>query len=221
MSTTLSPAAPQYATTSDKLDVPVVVTRRRIDRLLVAAGAVVAVVLAVAGGLLQWGTNFSGDYVTRELTSQNIFFPSADALTKEGRTDLLSYAGRQVTNGNDAEAYASYIDHHLDGIAEGKTFADLGAVERAAKGDVTAAAEAGKPADEIATLQATADGITRQRDSLFRGETLRGLLLSTYAWGTIGTIAAIASWVAFAAAVVMLVLVAFGVAHLRNQRPAA
>jgi hypothetical protein len=58
------------------------------------------------------------------------------------------------------------------------------------------------------------DQITQQRDTLFKGETLRGLLLSTYAWATIGQIAGIAAVVAFVAAGVMLMLVIAGLVHV-------
>ena len=69
---------------------PVVAVRRRtVDRVLIALGGVAAIVLAVAGGLLLWGSNFANDYVHRELSSQNIVFPSADELTGQGRTDLV------------------------------------------------------------------------------------------------------------------------------------
>jgi hypothetical protein len=121
-----------------------------------------------------------------------------------------------VTNGNDAEAYASYIDHHLDGIADGATYADLGKVENAAKAAVTDAKANGASADEIATLQAKSDSVTAQRNTLFKGETLRGLLLSTYAWSTVGNIAGIAAMVAFVAAAAMLLLVGLGLVHLRR-----
>lgn len=195
----------------------ITVTRRKIDRMLVAAGAVVAIVLAVAGGLLTWGSSFADDYVGDELSSQNIFFPDADALREDGREDLLGYAGEQVTTGDDAEAYAGYIDGHLQAIADGQTYADLGAVSRAANAAVTDAVESNAPADEVAALQAEADEISGQRDSLFRGETLRGLLLSTFAWSTIGRIAGIASVVAFVAAGAMVVLVGAGLFHLRAR----
>src|SRR5690606_26970843 len=140
-----------------------------------------------------WGANFADDYVHDELGSQNIFFPDEAALREEGRDDLVKYAGEQVTTGSEAEAYASYINGHLDNIADGKTYADLGSVERAAKADLEAAIESGASESEIAELQATVDEISGQRDTLFRGETLRGLLLSTYAWSTIARIASIAS----------------------------
>jgi hypothetical protein len=69
---------------------------------------------------------------------------------------------------------------------------------------------------KVDELQATADGITGQRNTLFKGETLRGLLLSAYAWSTVGMIAGIAAIAAFAAAAIMLVLVGLGVVHHRR-----
>ena len=107
---------------------PVVAVRRRtVDRVLIGLGALAVVILAVAGGLLTWAHNFADDYVQRELSSQNIFFPSADELTTEGRTDLVRWADEQVTTGSEAEAYASFINGHLQGVADGATYADLGA----------------------------------------------------------------------------------------------
>jgi hypothetical protein len=82
---------------------------------------------------------------------------------------------------------------------------------------VVDARESGASEAEVAKLQATADELKAQRDSLFRGETIRGLLLSSYAWGTIGGIAAIAAWVAFAGAIVMAALVVAGLVHLRRS----
>jgi hypothetical protein len=122
-----------------------------------------------------------------------------------------------VTTGREAEVYAGYIDGHLAKIGNGKTYADLGPDETAAKAAVTDAQSKGASADAVAKLQATADGITNQRNTLFKGETLRGLLLSTYAWSTIATIATIASVVAFVAAAVMAVLVVFGLIHVRRE----
>ena len=70
-------------------------------------------------------------------------------------------------SGDAARDYASYIAHHLDGIAGGATYADLSAPERDAKAAVQAAKDAGAPAAEVADLQAKASGITGQRDTLF------------------------------------------------------
>jgi hypothetical protein len=202
---------------ADRTPPPVVVVRRRtIDAVLIGLGAAAAAVLLVAGSLLTWGNHFAEDYVHDELSSQNIFFPERDALEAQGRTDVVGHAGEQVTSGDDAEAYASYIDGHLDGIAGGATYADLGATERAAEAAVQEATDSGASADEVAALQATADEITAQRDSLFKGEPLRGLLLSTFAWSTIAGIAGIAATASFAFAALMTVLVVLGVVHHRR-----
>lgn len=190
--------------------------RRRLDHLLIAFGIVAAVVFAVAGGLLTWGATFAEDYVHDELSSQNVFFPDAASLEEEGRDDLVKYADEQVTTGDEAEAYASYIDGHLAGIADGKTYAEID--DRGAAEAVVEAEESGASEAEVAELQATADELKSQRDSLFRGETLRGLLLSSYAWATVGGIAAIAAIGAFVAAVAMALLVAAGLVHLRRTK---
>jgi hypothetical protein len=200
------------ATTNDVVQV----RRRTVDTVLVGAGALMTVVFLVAGALLMWGSNFADDYVGQELGSQNITFADEAALVEEGRTDLVKYAGEQVTTGQEAEAYASYIDGHLEGIAEGATYADLGGPEREARTALQAAQDGGADDATVAELQATLDEVSGQRNTLFKGETLRGLLLTSYAWATVGTIAGYAAWAAFAAAVLMGVLVALGLRH-RHQ----
>jgi hypothetical protein len=191
----------------------VALRRRTIDSVLVGLGAVVSVVLVAAGGLLTWGASFADDYVHDELASQNIAFPPAAALEEDGRTDLLGFAGATVDTGREAEAYASFIDGHLEAIAGGQTYAELGTPERAATAALTEAKASGAPAAEIAALQVEADKLTGQRNTLFKGETLRGLLLSAFAWSTVGRIAGIAAYVAFAAAAAMVVLAALGARH--------
>lgn len=190
--------------------------RRNIDRVLIGMGAVAAVVFAVAAGLLTWGSNFAGDYVHDELSSQHVTFPAADELRAEGRDDLVSYGGEDVTTGTEAEAYASYISGHLEGIAGGLTYAQID--DRGAAEAVVAAEEAGAGPAEIAELQAKADTLAEQRDSLFRGETLRGLLLTSYAWDTVGDIAAIAGRVCLVGALLMVALVIAGLVHLRRSK---
>ena len=186
-------------------DEPVVALKRRsIDAVLIGFGAVAIVVFLVAGGLLTWGYRFSDDYVSTELSSQNISFPPAEALNEEGRTDLLSFAGNRVDTGKEAEAYASFINGHLEGIADGATYADLGATGERSQG--CGHGRCRPPASRkprSTSSRRTADGVTGQRNSLFKGETLRGLLLSAYAWSTVGTIAGIAAIGAFLAAAVM------------------
>ena len=206
-------------------DRPVTFTRRGIDKFLISFGVLAAVVFAVAGALLSWGANFSDGYVHDELTAQRITFPPAEALLEEGRDDLVKYAGQALDTGAEAEAYASYIDGHLANTgakyaeegADPLTYAELGVPERAARTAVAEATEAGASAEEIAALQAELDQVSGDRNSLFKGETLRGLLLSAYAWSTVGQIAGYAAIGAFVAAGLMAILVVMGVVHYRRM----
>lgn len=192
------------------------VTRRRLDTVLIWLGVVTTAVLVIAGTLLQWGNNFAEDRVSDELTAQSISFPSEDSLIAQGRNDLVKFADQQVSTGDHAEAYASFIAGHLEGIGNGMTFSELGVPEQAANAAVAEAIESDAPADEIAALEAEAATITDQRDTVFQGEMLRGALLTTYAWSVIGQIAGIAAVVAFLAAALMFVLVVTGQFHLRK-----
>ncbi len=201
-------------TPATPVDTPIPVTRRRIDHLLIAAGVLAAVVLAVAGGLLTWGSNFSQNYVGDELTAQNIAFPPTEALVEEGREDLAEFGGEQVDTGDEAEAYASFIQGHVENTAGGLTYSEI--PDRAAKTALQEAIDSGAPADEIAELEQEATTLSQQRDTVFKGEMLRGTLLNAYAWSTMGRIAGIAATAAFAAAAIMVVLSVAGMVHLRK-----
>lgn len=209
--------SPSEIPTSNGTSHPITLTRRRIDLVLIAFGVLAAVVFAVAGALLTWGSGFSDDYVHDELTSQNITFPPAEALEAEGRDDLLEYAGQPLETGDQAEAYASYINGHLEHTADGLTYAELSGPEREANAAVQEAIDSGADQATIDELQAEATTISEQRNTLFKGETLRGLLLSAYAWATVGKIAGYAAIGAYVAAVAMAILVIFGIVHLRKR----
>jgi hypothetical protein len=111
---------------------------------------------------------------------------------------MRQYGGQQLTTGAQAQVYADhFIAVHLKAIADGKTYAQL---STAAKADPTNTVLAG----QVATV--------------FKGETLRGLLLNAYAFGTMATIALIAAIAVFVAAGLMLVLSALGMVHIRKTR---
>jgi hypothetical protein len=212
----------RQATPAPEVATPVVAVKRRtIDSVLICFGVVATAVFAVAGGLLTWGHGFSSDYVKKELSSQNITFPSAADLTAGGRADLVQFADHRLDTGAEAQGYASFINGHLQKVAAGATYADLGAPETAANAAVAAATKAGQPQAQIDALQVKAAGITAQRNTLFKGETLRGLLLSAYAWSTVGTIAGIAAIAAFVATAIMVVLVGLGLMHHRRTPKSA
>ena len=155
--------------------------------LIGARRGLFTVVLLVAGGLLIWGSNFADDYVGKELRSQNITFPAAEALTTEGRTDLAEFAGEQADH---RRAGPGLRQLHQRPPGEGRRRADLRRPRRSAAGGHGRGAS-GQGARRSRRRRSTScrprpTTITDQRDTLFKGETLRGLLLSAYAWSTVG-----------------------------------
>ena len=176
--------------------------RRTFDIILTAVGGVLAVGLLVAGGLLTWGYHFANQTVHDQLAAQQIFFPpkGSDALSSpEIGPYLNQYAGQQLTTGAQAKAWADhYIKVHLDESTGGKTYSELSAAARANPDDPKAKAMV---------------------DLAFKGETLRGLLLNAYAFGTMGKIAMYAAWTSFMGAALLLILGLLGIRHLRTAPP--
>ena len=200
--------------------------RRTFDLLMTTGGAVIVVVLLVAGALLFVGYNFANDNVTQQLSSQQIFFPKADNPgLKDDRIGpyISQYAGKQLTTGAQAQAYADhYIGVHIADIGEGtdyagSTYAELGTVQGGIRAQI-ATAETNKDPGLPALEQKLAD-VTAARDTVFKGETLRGLLLNAYAFWKVGQIAFIAAIASFVLAGAMGILTILGFWHLRKVSP--
>ena len=155
---------------------------------LAALGAVVMLVVA---GLAYWAHSFIGDMVRTELAAQKVYFPAEGSKGFDAATypDLQKYAGQLVDTPEEAKAYANgYIGRHLEKVANGKVYAEV-------------SAEAMKDPDNK-VLQG-------QKQTLFQGETLRGILLTSgYGFGTIGEIAGIAAGIFVALAALLGVLAA-------------
>jgi hypothetical protein len=175
--------------------------RKTFDALAVIGGLVLAVVLAVGGGLLFWGHSVVSDQVHTQLAAQKIVFPAPNsqeikALPATDATAMKTYAGQLMTTGAQAKTYANhFIAVHLVKIGGGKTYSQLSAASLA---------------------QPNNAALAGQVQTVFRGETLRGLLLNAYGWWQIGQIMLISAWVAFGAAAALLILSVLGWAHLRR-----
>lgn len=193
--------------------------RRTIDLTISGAGLVLTVVLIVFGVYFNDRYQFAQNNVHDQLSDQKIFFTEKDALTDEelAQPGVVKYAGQQLDDGDKAQVYADeYIGLHLQEIADGKTYAELGGPQFALRDKVAAAEESNDPA--LPELQAQLDEITGQRETLFKGETLRGLLLTTYGFWQFGQEAQLAMIVSFIAAGLLLVFAAFGVVHAMRTR---
>ncbi|GAA1037077.1 hypothetical protein GCM10009557_49600 [Virgisporangium ochraceum] len=188
--------------------------RRTIDVIVSLGAVVLAGLLLIAGIVLTSNANFANDYVKTQLSQQNITFKTADTLTEEERKSacLVKYAGQKLTTGKQAECYANeFIGLHLKSTADGKTYAELGAVQTDLRAKIATAQKNNDPA--LADLQKQLTDVNQQRETVFKGETLRGLLLTSYGFSEFGAKAAQAALVAYLAAALMLILGLAGLVH--------
>lgn len=161
---------------------------------------IATLLLFAIGGLAFWAHSFIGNMVASELSAQKIYFPEkgSKALDPGLYPDLQQYAGQLVDTPEKAKAYANgYIGRHLENIADGKVYAEVSAASMKDPSNVE---------------------LQKQKQQLFQGETLRGILLTSgYGFGTIGQIAGIAANVAFFGGGVALILAAVFFARAKRS----
>src|SRR5690348_13030535 len=184
--------------------------RRNSHLTLVIAGFATAVLLAVAGGLLLWGSAYVHNSVQNQLAAQQIYFPPQSAfahpvaggeITPNMIPSVSQYAGQQLLTGQQAEAYADhFIAVHIADMAGGKTYSQLSAAALAQPDNT-------QLAGQVATV--------------FKGETLRSMLLNAYGWWKVSQIAYIISLVAFGLGTVSFLGGLFGFASFRHDRKLA
>jgi hypothetical protein len=190
--------------------------RRTLDILFSTGGLVLAGLLLVAGVVLASNASFANNYVKDQLTQQQITFKTADTLTaEEKKADcLVAYAGQQLATGKQAECYANeFIGLHLKGIANGMTYAQIGAPQSALKAQIAKVTAANPTDPSLPDLQKQLTDLTNQRETVFHGETLRGLLLTSYGFSEFGSKAGQASTVAYLAAALLALLAIAGFIH--------
>ena len=160
-------------------------------------------------------TSFGGD------TAKVDAFVKDHKLVAEADAGCLqSNAGKLMSTGKQAECYAnSYIRLHLNdaSIVDGQayTYATMGAVVSAANKAVTDAKAANPNDPKLVDLQTKATTVAAQRETLFKGESLRGLLLTSYGFSIFGEKASLAALVSYLAALVLLLASIAGLVHAR------
>ena len=188
--------------------------RRTLDVVFSAGGLALAGLLLVLGLVMAGNANFAKGYVTDQLSQQRITFKTADTLTDEERQSacLVKFAGQQLTTGDQAECYANdFIGLHVKASADGMTYAELGTPQSALRAQVTAAQASNDPA--LPELQKQLTAITAQRETVFKGETLRGLLLTSYGFSVFGVKGAQVATVTYGAAALLALLSIAGFVH--------
>ena len=183
--------------------------RATLDRLISWTGLLLAAVLIVAGGLLTWASSFTGNQVHDQLAMQDITMPAKAQLETKAQHDALDkYAGQKLTTGPQAKAFAdNYILVHMNAASGGKTYEEV-------SGEYIQLSDAQKASPEGQKLAGL-------RQTLFMGNTLRGELLTAYAFGKLGAIAGYAAIASFIGAGLMLILGLFGLAHAKRARESA
>ena len=180
-------------------------SRKVFDILASSAGVVVVVVLVIAGGLLTWGHSFVNTNVHNQLAQQQIYFPPKAAfehpkagseITPSMIGSVSKYAGQQLLTGEQAKTYAdNFIAVHLSEMPYGGVYSKASA---AALADPT---------------NTKLQGVVQ---TIFRGTTLRGLLLEAYGFSIVGTIMLWGAIASFIGAAAMALLVGLGFWHARK-----
>jgi len=178
---------------------------RRSSTLAAIAGFALAAILVAAGGLLLWGSAYTHNMVHNQLAAQKIYFPPKPAfahpvaggeITPSMIPSVSQYAGQQLVTGQQAQSYAdNFIAVHIAGMTGGKTYAQLSAAALANPKDTKLAAQVA---------------------AVFKGETLRSILLNAFGWWKVSQITFIASIVAFAAGGLALLVALFGLTLRRH-----
>ena len=184
--------------------------RTTFDKLLGWIGISLGVILLAVGGLVLWGSAYVHNTVQSQLAAQHITFPAASAfahpkaggeITPSMIPSVSQYAGQQLLTGQQAEAYADhFIAVHIANMAGGKTYSQL-----------SAAAMAQPNNTQLAGTVAT----------VFKGETLRSMLLNAYGWWKVSQITYIASLALFGLGTVSFLAGLFGFARIRREQPGA
>jgi len=181
---------------------------RRTPRFYIAiATATLSVVLLAAGGLLLWGSAYIHNTVQGQLAAQQITFPSKTAfahakagteITPSMIPSVSQYAGQQLLTGQQAETYADhFIAVHINEMGAGKTYSQLSAESLAQPNNTKLA------------------GVV---NTVFKGETLRSMLLNAYGWWKVSQITYIAALAAFALGTAAALSTLFGLGYSRKPQ---
>jgi hypothetical protein len=177
------------------------VRRKTFDLLVSTGGLVLAAVLLVAGGLLMWGYSFANSQVRDQLAAQKIVFPAKGnaefkALPAADQAAMARYGGQTLTTGAQAKTYADhFIAVHLAEMGQGQTYAQLSAQSLAQPKNTALA------------------GLVQ---TVFRGTTLRSMLLEAYGFWQFGQIALYGAIASFTGAGLLLILSIGGLLHGRR-----
>jgi hypothetical protein len=192
--------------------------RRTLDLIFATGGLVTAGLILVLGLVLQNQADFAKNYVHDQLAAQKITFTPDKFLAPETQAQCLKdNAGKELTSGKQAECYANkYIAVHLTEVNDGKTYAETSSAQRDVESQLTALTN--QSSAQAKALSAQNDALTAKVQTLFRGETLRGLLLTSYGFSIFGQRAQTAAYVCYLLALVLFLAAIAGYIHAATKQ---
>lgn len=175
-----------------------IMKRKTFDKIVTSLGAGLTVFLLVVAALANWGASFASDSVSSQLEAQLITLPAATGNADEP-ADVTAFfkehGDKLMSTGKEAQMYADhYIAFHMENMP---TYAEASTAARSASAE-------DKPAKEAVV------------ETVFKGNMLRGTLLTAYAFGTLGELAGYGAMAALIGALLMLVFTLLGVVHIRR-----
>ena len=177
--------------------------RKMWDQIVSGAGAVVAVVLLMLGAVAIYGGTFGQDNVRDRLAPQNVTFPPLEAMTPAEKNLVGDFAGTKVVDG-------------LPGLRPSRTTSASTSKTR------TRARPTPRPAlwlVQKGLSEKEAAELSGMADSLFKGETLRAMLLNAYGWWTVSSLVIFAGYGLLAAGALLALLAIMGFFHARKTEP--
>lgn len=184
--TVVQPASNQPADSPSSRKPWVFLTKNYAVAIVLAA---LAVVLLVVGLVIRNQSEFAVNTVDSQLGAQGITFTPVSGLTAAQKTHqcLIANAGKQLTTGAQAECYANYqIALDLLSVDRGKTYAQASYPARLLEVKLGELSAKDPTSPQIPVLAAEAAKAEAPADTLFQGESLRGMLLTTYGFSHMG-----------------------------------
>ena len=177
--------------------------RKTFDKIVTSLGAGLTVFLLVIAFLANWGASFASDSVSSQLEAQLITMPEVTGNADEA-ADVTAYfkerSGELMSTGKDAQMYADhFIGFHMSKLP---TYSEAQAELRSATAE-------------------TKDAATATVETVFKGNMLRGTLLTAYAFGTLGMLAGYGAIAGLLGALLMLAFTLAGIVHIRRTPDSA
>lgn len=191
-------------------------TRKKLDLIFSIGGILITLLLLVLGLVLRNQANFAKSYVHDQMAAQQISFTPVAGLSDDEKkaSCLVKNAGKPLTTGKQAECYANeYIGRHVKEVNDGKTYSQTSGESRAARAEADKALAAAPDAQASKDLDTKAKTLAGKTETLFKGETLRGLLLTSFGFSIFGERAGQAASLAFLGALVLALAAVAGIIH--------